>query len=85
MPETSDPLRPQRTNPPANAAYVGTADHSAKQPAYRAEASTSRRRRETVSAQAPDGTSSTTCVADQMTSSVETWPVDSPASVNSRA
>jgi diketogulonate reductase-like aldo/keto reductase len=29
-------------------------------------------RRGTVSAQAPDGTSSTTCVADQVTSSVDT-------------
>ncbi len=85
MPETSEPLSPQRTNPPANAAYVGTLDHNAKQPAYSAEASTSSRRRDTLSAQAPEGISSTTWVADQMTSNVETCPVDSPASVKSRA
>ena len=85
MPETSEPLRPHSTKPPANAAYVGTADHSAKQQPYSAAARTSSRRRGTVSAQAPDGTSRTTWVADQMTSSVETWPVDRPASVKSRA
>ena len=85
MPDTSDPLRPHSTKPPANAAYVGTADQRAKQQPYSAAARMSSRRRGTVSAQAPDGTSRTTWDADQMTRSVETWPVDRPASMKSSA
>ncbi len=85
MPDTSDPLSPQSTNPAAKAGYVGTVVHSAKQAAYIAAPSTNRCRREKLSAQAPDGTSSTTWVADQMTKSEETWLVESPASVKSSA
>ena len=85
MPDTSDPLRPHSTKPAAKAGYVGSVVHSAKHAAYRAAPSTSRCRREKLSAQAPDGTSSTTWVADQITKSDETWLVESPASVKSRA
>lgn len=46
---------------------------------------TSRRRRENVSAHAPDGISSRKEVSDQMTKSVEIWPAESPWSANRSA
>jgi hypothetical protein len=40
-------------------------------------------RREYVSAQAPDGTSRTNAVVDQMTNRIEIWAADRPWSLNS--
>ncbi len=38
-----------------------------------------------MSAQAPEGTSNTNAVSDQMMNSDDTWPTDNPWSANSKA
>ena len=84
MPETIDPATPHSTKPAANPAYVGNSTHDANPAPCTRALSTSRWRRSTVSAQAPEGTSRTNPVTDQMTNSDDTCATDSPLSVNSR-
>jgi hypothetical protein len=59
--------------------------HSAKPAPLRRGATASRRRRETASAQTPEGTSRTKPVTDQIANSDEISAVESPASAKSSA
>ena len=85
VPDDSAPDRPHRTNPAANPPNEGNSTQHENAAAYTTAARQSRPRRDTVSAQAPDGTSSTMPTADHSTSSNEIWAVLSPASANSSA
>lgn len=84
-PEPSAPRAPHRTKPRAKAQYDGVRIHSAKPAAVSSGPSRSSSRRETASAQAPEGTSSTTPVIDQMANREEICQTDRPVSLNSRA
>ena len=81
----SDPDTPHSTKPRANPVNVGHSSHEENAPAYTTPDSTSRWRRSTVSAQAPDGTSTRNDVADQMMNRVEICASDIPWSANSSA
>lgn len=78
MPEISAEDVPHSTNPRAKPANDGSVIQAAYPSALISAPSTSNLRREYVSAQAPDGTSSTNPVVDQMTNSVEIWAADRP-------
>ncbi|GAA1591262.1 hypothetical protein GCM10009742_42410 [Kribbella karoonensis] len=78
MPEISADDAPQRTNPAAKPANEGSAIQTAYPSPLINAPSISSLRREYESAQAPDGTSSTNPVADQITNSSEIWAGDSP-------
>lgn len=82
-PEPSAAPAPQSRKPSANAGYDGRSTQTAKPAAVTSGARHSSSRRDTASAQAPEGTSSRMALADQMTKSEEICPTDSPASANS--
>ena len=71
MPDINELESPHRTNPSAKPENVCHVIQVAKPAAYTHAETTSRRRRSKESAQAPDGTSKTNDVADQMISSSE--------------
>lgn len=85
MPELRLLATPQRTKPNAKAGYDGNSVHAANPAPLSSALATSRARRETTSARAPDGTSKSTAVADQITNSEEIWLVDRPCCANSTA
>ncbi len=76
---------PHTTNPAANTQGEGKRVHDAKPRPISSGPRHSSSRREKVSAQAPDGISSTMPVTDQMTNRVEDWATESPVSANSSA
>jgi hypothetical protein len=85
LPEVIALLAPQSRKPAAKPGYEGTRSHRAKPTDRSSSAMAISRRREKVSAHAPEGTSSTNPVTDQMANSDEIWPPLSPASANSSA
>ncbi len=78
MPEISADDVPHRTKPSAKPANDGSVIQAAYPSPLSSAPRTSSVRREYVSAQAPDGTSRTNAVVDQMTNSVEIWAADNP-------
>ena len=85
VPDCNEPPMPHSTKPSAKPAYEGKMVQTAKPDAVISAPNTSSPRRETVSAQAPDGTSKTNAVTDQMNSSDEISAVSSPWSAKSSA
>jgi hypothetical protein len=85
VPEHSAPPRPQRTKPRAKPAHVGQKVQLAKPAAVSRAPTAYSRRRDHVSAQAPDGISAVNDTTDQSTNSAEICPVDNPVSAKSRA
>src|SRR5262249_40178122 len=78
VPEVSEPPTPQRTKPAANAGYDGRNVHSPNPRPRTTWPRASNRRRDTRSAQAPDGTSNAIAVPDHTTNNPEICPADSP-------
>ncbi len=84
-PEPSAPPAPHSTKPSANAQYDGTSTHSPNPAAVSSGPTHSSSRRETASAQAPEGTSSRTPVSDHRANREEICQSDRPVSANSSA
>ena len=85
LPDVIAPLAPQSRKPAAKPRYDGKSSHSAKPIDRSTSAPATSRRREKVSAHAPDGISSRNPASDQIANSDEIWPPVSPASANSSA
>lgn len=84
-PDCSVPPSPHSTKPAANPQNDGNSTQAVYPKACSTPETTSEPRRENRSASAPDGTSKTTAVSDQIASSTEIWASDSPLSAKSNA